>query len=95
MPIEVSFHAGLVRATRTLHEGSLINSSKCAETYIAAHHKIGGVTTNIPKWVWLFVVPAATQGLVKYIFFGGGAATAPAPAAAGRVRSIPDVKKNA
>jgi len=73
----------------------LTSSTRCAELYIAAHHKIGGVTTNIPKWVWLFVVPAATQGLVKYMFFGGGAATAPAPGPAARARPVPAVRKNA
>jgi hypothetical protein len=74
----------------------LTSSTRCAELYIAAHHRIGGVTTNIPKWVWLFVVPAATQGLVKYMFFGGGgAAAAPAPRPAARARPVPAVRKNA
>jgi hypothetical protein len=69
----------------------LINSSRCAEFYIAAHKKVGGLTGDVPKWVWLFVVPAATQGLVKYLFFGNGAATAPAT----RVRPVPAARKRA
>lgn len=78
-----------------------LTSSRCAEYYIAASHKISSVTANVPSWVWFLVLPAMTQGIVKWLFFGadeGGAARRPGQglsAAARAPGAVPVARKNA
>ena len=73
-------------------------SSRCAEYYITFTHQIQRLTEHIPSWVWFLVIPALTQGFVKYIYFGGQEGNAlpgqPKPPTA-RTAPVPAARKNA